>query len=94
LLQRQANLSRAEHGAKKEPGERTKACSGAGRDFWPRGNGSCPGGGVAGIAPNRDPIPDATPVRYFRHWLESHDLPQGRFEEAEAVPEARRSRHG
>src|SRR3712207_712235 len=33
--------------------------------------------GFAGIALNRDPIPDATTVLHFRHWLERHDLTKG-----------------
>ena len=33
--------------------------------------------GFAGIALNRDPVPDATTVLHFRHWLERHDLTEG-----------------
>src|SRR3954452_9467262 len=33
--------------------------------------------GFAGIALNRDPVPDATTVLHFRHWLERHDLTKG-----------------
>src|SRR5215218_9100625 len=29
--------------------------------------------GFAGIELNRDPVPDATTVLHFRHWLERHD---------------------
>src|ERR1044072_7293394 len=28
----------------------------------------------AGIVQNRDPVPDATTVLHFRHWLERHEL--------------------
>ena len=31
----------------------------------------------AGIELNRDPVPDATTVLHFRHWLERHDLTRG-----------------
>src|SRR4051812_32600664 len=37
--------------------------------------------GFAGIALNRDPVPDATTVLHFRHWLERHDLTKSLFEE-------------
>src|ERR1044071_2561527 len=37
--------------------------------------------GFAGIALHRDPIPDATTVLHFRHWLERHDWAGGLFEE-------------
>ena len=37
--------------------------------------------GFAGIELNRDPIPDATTVLHFRHWLERHDLTKGLFDE-------------
>jgi transposase, IS5 family len=30
--------------------------------------------GFAGIDLNRDPVPDATTVLHFRHWLERHEL--------------------
>ena len=45
--------------------------------------------GFAGIALNRDPIPDATTVLHFRHWLERHDLTKGLFEEVRAMLEER-----
>ena len=45
--------------------------------------------GFAGIALNRDPIPDATTVLHFRHWLERHDLTKGLFEEVNAMLEER-----
>src|SRR3954452_23811606 len=43
--------------------------------------------GFAGIALNRDPIPDATTVLHFRHWLERHDLTKGLFDEVGAMLE-------
>jgi len=45
--------------------------------------------GFAGIALNRDPVPDATTVLHFRHWLERHDLTKGLFEEVSAILEER-----
>src|SRR3954452_4109033 len=45
--------------------------------------------GFAGIVLNRDPIPDATTVLHFRHWLERHDLTKGLFEEVNAMLEER-----
>ena len=45
--------------------------------------------GFAGIDLNRDPIPDATTVLHFRHWLERHDLTKGLFDEVGAMLEAR-----
>jgi transposase, IS5 family len=45
--------------------------------------------GFAGIALNRDPIPDATTVLHFRHWLERHDLAKGLFDEVCAMLEER-----
>ena len=45
--------------------------------------------GFAGIVLNRDPIPDATRVLHFRHWLERHDLTQGLFEAVNAMLEER-----
>src|SRR3954453_978331 len=45
--------------------------------------------GFAGIELNRDPIPDATTVLHFRHWLERHDLTKGLFEEIGALLEER-----
>ena len=52
--------------------------------------------GFAGIELNRDPIPDATTVLHFRHWLERHDLTKGLFEEVNAMLEERGllMRHG
>jgi len=37
--------------------------------------------GFAGIELNRDPVPDATTLLKFRHWLERHDLTRALFEE-------------
>src|ERR1041385_9016554 len=45
--------------------------------------------GFAGIALNRDAIPDATTVLHFRHWLERHDLTKGLFDEVRAMLEER-----
>ncbi len=45
--------------------------------------------GFAGIELNRDPVPDATTVLHFRHWLERHDLTKGLFEEIGAMLEER-----
>ncbi len=45
--------------------------------------------GFAGIALNRDPIPDATTVLHFRHWLERHDMAKGLFDEVCAMLEER-----
>ncbi len=45
--------------------------------------------GFAGIALNRDPVPDATTVLHFRHWLESHELTKEMFEEVRAMLEER-----
>lgn len=45
--------------------------------------------GFAGIELNRDPIPDATTVLHFRHWLERHDLTKGLFDEVGAMLEER-----
>ena len=45
--------------------------------------------GFAGIAWNRDPVPDATTVLHFRHWLESHELTKEMFEEVRAMLEER-----
>jgi IS5 family transposase len=39
----------------------------------------------AGIELNRDPVPDATTVLHFRHWLERHDLTKALFEEVGAI---------
>jgi hypothetical protein len=41
--------------------------------------------GFAGIELNRDPVPDATTVLHFRHWLEEHDLTKGLFDEVGAM---------
>ena len=43
----------------------------------------------AGIELNRDPIPDATTVLHFRHWLERPDLTKGLFDEVSAMLEER-----
>jgi transposase, IS5 family len=45
--------------------------------------------GFAGIDLNRDPVPDATTLLHFRHWLERHDLTRALFEEVGAVLEER-----
>jgi IS5 family transposase len=45
--------------------------------------------GFAGLELNRDPVPDATTVLHFRHWLERHDLTKGLFEEVNAMLEER-----
>jgi IS5 family transposase len=45
--------------------------------------------GFAGIDLNRDPVPDATTVLHFRHWLEKHDLTKGLFDEVGAMLEER-----
>jgi len=37
--------------------------------------------GFAGIDLNRDPVPDATTVLHFRHWLEQHGLTKVLFDE-------------
>jgi IS5 family transposase len=41
--------------------------------------------GFAGIELNRDPVPDATTLLHFRHWLEQHDLTKGLFDEVGAM---------
>jgi IS5 family transposase len=41
--------------------------------------------GFAGIELNRDPVPDATTVLHFRHWLEQHELTRGLFDEVGAL---------
>ncbi|HEY2530057.1 MAG TPA: IS5 family transposase, partial [Xanthobacteraceae bacterium] len=41
--------------------------------------------GFAGIDLNRDPVPDATTVLHFRHWLEQHELTKGLFDEVAAM---------
>ena len=45
--------------------------------------------GFAGVELNRDPIPDATTVLHFRHWLERHDLTKRLFDEVSAMREER-----
>src|ERR1051325_6243843 len=39
----------------------------------------------AGIELNRDPVPDATTVLHFRHWLEQHKLTEALFAEVSAL---------
>jgi IS5 family transposase len=41
--------------------------------------------GFAGIELNRDPVPDATTVLHFRHWLEQHKLTEVLFAEVGAL---------
>lgn len=41
--------------------------------------------GFAGIELNRDPVPDATTVLHFRHWLEQHKLTEALFAEISAL---------
>src|SRR5216683_7309891 len=43
----------------------------------------------ADIDLNRDPVPDATTVLHFRHWLERHDLTRVLFDEVGAMLEER-----
>ena len=45
--------------------------------------------GFAGIDLNHDPVPDATTLLKFRHWLERHDLTKALFAEIEAMLEER-----
>ena len=45
--------------------------------------------GFVGIDLNRDPVPDATTVLHFRHWLEQHDLAKALFDEVGTVLEER-----
>jgi Transposase domain (DUF772) len=45
--------------------------------------------GFAGIELNRDPVPDATTLLNFRHWLERHNLTQALFDEIAAMLEER-----
>jgi IS5 family transposase len=45
--------------------------------------------GFAGIELNRDPVPDATTLLQFRHWLERHDLTRALFDEIAAMLEER-----
>src|ERR1700704_3653422 len=41
--------------------------------------------GFAGIDLNRDPVPDATTLLKFRHWLERHELTKVLFDEIGAM---------
>jgi hypothetical protein len=41
--------------------------------------------GFAGIELNRDPVPDATTLLHFRHWLELHELTKVVFDEVAAL---------
>jgi IS5 family transposase len=45
--------------------------------------------GFAGIELNREPVPDATTLLKFRHWLEHHQLTKALFDEVGAMLEAR-----
>ncbi len=45
--------------------------------------------GFAGIDLNRDPVPDATTLLKFRHWLERHELTRALFDDIAAMLEAR-----
>ena len=45
--------------------------------------------GFAGIELTGDPVPDATTVLHFRHWLERHDLAKALFDEIGAMLEER-----
>ena len=45
--------------------------------------------GFAGIELGREPVPDATTVLQFRHWLERHDLTRALFEEVGMTLEER-----
>src|SRR6266851_7111893 len=45
--------------------------------------------GFAGIELNCDPVPDATTLLKFRHWLERHDLTRVLFDEVGALLEER-----
>jgi IS5 family transposase len=45
--------------------------------------------GFAGIDLNRDPVPDATTVLHFRHWLEQHGLTRALFDDVAAMLEER-----
>ena len=45
--------------------------------------------GFAGIDLNRDPVPDATTLLKFRHWLERHELTRALFDEIAAMLEER-----
>jgi IS5 family transposase len=41
--------------------------------------------GFAAIDLNHDPVPDATTLLHFRHWLERHDLTKALFDEVGAM---------
>jgi IS5 family transposase len=45
--------------------------------------------GFAGIELNHDPVPDATTLLKFRHWLERHELTRALFDEVGRMLEAR-----
>jgi transposase, IS5 family len=45
--------------------------------------------GFAGIDLNHDPVPDATTLLKFRHWLERHDLTRALFDDIAAMLEER-----
>jgi IS5 family transposase len=45
--------------------------------------------GFAGIELTRDPVPDATTLLKFHHWVERHDLTKALFEEVGAMLEER-----
>jgi IS5 family transposase len=45
--------------------------------------------GFAGIDLNRDPVPEATTVLNFRHWLERHELTKALFDEIGRMLEER-----
>ena len=45
--------------------------------------------GFAGIALNREPLPDATTLLKYRHWLEHHELTKTLFDEVGAMLEER-----
>ena len=45
--------------------------------------------GFAGIDLNHDPVPDATTLIKFRHWLERHDLTRALFDDIAAMLEER-----
>jgi transposase, IS5 family len=45
--------------------------------------------GFADIDLSGDPVPDATTVLHFRHWLEQHGLTKGLFDEVGALLEER-----
>ena len=45
--------------------------------------------GFSGIDLNHDPVPDATTVLHFRHWLERHELTRALFDEVGKMLEER-----